>query len=305
LYNIMRNRPESDHLPIRVMSQLTGVNPITLRAWERRYGLLKPHRTATGHRMYNAAHVELVRRVVALTEQGVPISRVRDALGSAAEKVATSSDPWREPIESMLAAISRFDEEELDHLYDMALAVHPVELVTRRLLMPLLVRLGERWAKVPGAIAEEHFFAAYVRSKLGARMLARMRYAAGPRILAACCPGEMHEIGLLLFALEARAAGLRVVLLGADTPLEEVAIAARRSQCDAVVLSMSLEPSPGILDRRLPALVREAGVPIFVGGGAGARNKGAVTQAGALALVNEMEHAVRLILATLSRKKSK
>src|SRR5690242_12767983 len=143
----MRNRAMSDNLPIRVMAELTGVNPITLRAWERRYGLLKPHRTATGHRLYNAGHVELVRRVVALTGQGIPIGRVRDALGTAA-KAAATADPWGEPVELMAAAITRFDEEELDRLYDEAMAVHPVELVTRRLLLPLLARLGERWTKV-------------------------------------------------------------------------------------------------------------------------------------------------------------
>jgi DNA-binding transcriptional MerR regulator/methylmalonyl-CoA mutase cobalamin-binding subunit len=301
----MRKHPVSDNLPIRVMSRLTGVNPITLRAWERRYGLIKPHRTATGHRLYNASHVELVRRVVALTEQGVPIGRVRDALGTAAEKAVSKVDPWSEPIDRMAAAITRFDEEELDHLYDEALAVHPVEMVTRRLLLPLLVRLGERWAKVPGAIAEEHFFAAYVRSKLGARMLTRMRYAAGARLLVACCPGEQHEIGLLIFALEARAAGLRVVMLGADTPLEEVAIAARRSGCDAVVLSMCLDPAPGLLERTLRALVRDAGVPVFVGGPAALSNKGAIGAAGAMTLMGEMEHAVRLIVASLGRKKTK
>ena len=299
----MRNRSNPDHLPIRVMSELTGVHPVTLRAWERRYGLLKPHRTATGHRLYNAGHVELVRRVVALTEQGIPIGRVRDALGTAAEKAASTSDPWAEPVDRMAAAISRFDEEELDLLYDEALAVHPVELVTRRLLLPLLVRLGERWAKVPGAIAEEHFFAAYVRSKLGARMLTRMRHASGPRLLAACCPGEHHEIGLLLFVLEARAAGLRVVMLGADTPLEETALAARRGRCDAVILSLSVDPSPGILDKRLPALVREAGVPVFVGGAAAPRNKAAIAATGAVALIGEMEHAVRLIAGALARRK--
>jgi DNA-binding transcriptional MerR regulator/methylmalonyl-CoA mutase cobalamin-binding subunit len=303
MYKIMPTR--TDHLPIRVMSELTGVNPVTLRAWERRYGLIKPHRTATGHRMYNAAHVELVRRVVALTGQGVPIGRVRDALGTATAKATAAADPWQEPIDRMAAAISRFDEEELDRLYDEALAVHPVEQVTRRLLLPLLVLLGERWAKVPGAIAEEHFFAAYVRSKLGARMLTRMRYSAGPRLLLACCPGEQHEIGLLIFALEARAAGLRVVMLGADTPLEEIAIAARRSKCDAVVLSMSLDPPPGLLERTLRALVRDAGVPVFVGGGGTTVNKGAIAAAGAVTLAGEMEHAVRLILASLGRSKGK
>ena len=292
----------TDHLPIRVMSKLTGVNPVTLRAWERRYGLIKPHRTATGHRMYSAAQVELVRRVVALTEQGVPISQVRNALGSAAAKETGPSSIWSEPVDQMAAAIARFDEEELDRLYDEALAVHPVELVTRRLLLPLRVRLGERWSKVPGAIAEEHFFAAYVRSKLGARMLARMRYSVGRRLLLACCPGEHHEIGLLIFALEARAAGLRVVMLGADTPLEEIAIAARRGRCDAVVLSLSLDPSPGMLERNLRALVQSAGVPVFVGGAAAPAHKGAIAVAGAMTLVGEMEHAVRLIVASLGRE---
>jgi DNA-binding transcriptional MerR regulator/methylmalonyl-CoA mutase cobalamin-binding subunit len=295
----MRSSPASDLLPIRTMSELTGVHPVTLRAWERRYGLLKPRRTAAGHRLYGAEHVELIRRVVALTEQGVPIGRVREALGAAAAKAPAGSDRWREPVDRMAEAIARFDEEELDRLYDELLAVHPVELVTRRAMLPLLARLGERWQKLPGAIAEEHFFAAYVRSKLGARMLARMRYAAGPRLLAACCPGEQHEIGLILFALEARAAGLRVVLLGADTPLEEVAVAARRGHCEAVVLSSSLEPSPGFFEKRLPALVREAGVPVFVGGLTASRMKPAVFAAGAVAVVGDMEHAVRLIAVAL------
>ena len=300
----MKSRASSDHLPIRAMSELTGVNPVTLRAWERRYGLLKPHRTAAGHRVYGAEHVELIRRVVALTGQGVPIGRVREALGTAA-KAAARDEAWKQPIDQMAAAITRFDEEELDHLYDELMAVHPVELVTRGVLLPLLARLGERWSNLPGAIAEEHFFAAYVRSKLGARMLARMRYAAGPRILAACCPGEQHEIGLMLFAIEARAAGLRVVLLGADTPLEEVAVAARRGRCDAVVLSSSLDPSPGILEKRLPALVREAGVPIFVGGATAARLRTAIAATGAIAMAGDMEHSVRLILAALGERKAK
>ena len=300
----MRQPDPSHHLPIRAMSELTGVHPVTLRAWERRYGLIKPHRTASGHRLYGAEHVELIRRVVALTEQGIPIGRVREALGTAEAEAAPAAGPWSGPVDLMAAAITRFDEEELDRLYDVALTVHPVERVTRHMLLPLLERLGERWANLPGAIAEEHFFSAYVRSKLGARMLARMRYAAGPRILAACCPGEQHEIGLMLFAIEARAAGLRVALLGADTPLEEIAVAGKRGHFDAVVLSLSLEPLPGVLEKRLPALVRAVGVPVFVGGPSAARLKPAVAATGAVAMVGDMEHAVRLIVAALGAGKA-
>ena len=66
-----------------------------------------------------------------------------------------------------------------------------------------------------------------------------MRYASGPRLVAACAPGEQHEIGLLLFALEAQSAGMRVVVLGADTPLEDAAMAQRRSGSEAIVISSS------------------------------------------------------------------
>ncbi|MEO7742948.1 MAG: MerR family transcriptional regulator [Usitatibacter sp.] len=289
-------------MPIRTLSALTGVNPITLRAWERRYGLLQPRRTATGHRMYTAAHVELIRRVVALRERGVPIGRMREALGTSAAASRDAPGPWTAAIDRMAAAIARFDEAELDLIYDEVLAVHPVEEFTHRLMLPLLARLGERWAKVPGAIAEEHFFATYVRSKLGARLLQRTRHTDGPRIVAACGPGEHHEIGLLLFALEARLAGLRPIVLGADTPFEEIAIAARRSACEGVVVSHSIDPAPGTLERRLAALVRESRVPVFVGGASSTRHRPAICAAGAIPLGAEIEQGVRLILTRLAPK---
>lgn len=290
-------------MPIRTLSALTGVNPITLRAWERRYGLLQPQRTATGHRLYTAAHVELIRRVVALRERGVPISHVREALGASTATSSANPGPWPAAIERMSAAIARFDGAELDLIYDEVLAVHPVEQFTRRLMLPLLSRLGERWTKLPGAIAEEHFFATYVRSKLGARLLQRVRHSDGPRLVAACGPGEHHEIGLMLFAIEARAAGLHPILLGADTPFEEIAIAARASGCDGVVVAHSIAPPPGTFEKRLPLLVREARVPVFVGGGVLAQRQ-VISAAGAIPLGSEVEHSVRLVATTLAARRA-
>ena len=290
----------SEKLPIRTIAALTGVNPITLRAWERRYGLIRPARTSKGHRLYTHDHVEQIRRVLALVERGVPISRVRELLDDEPKSSGAARGPWRDYLERMAASIARFDEPELDRIYDEALSLHPVERVTRHLVLPLLLHLGERWKDVPGAIAEEHFFATYMRSKLGARLQHRMRYATGPRLVAACAPGEQHEMGLLLFALEAQSAGMRVVVLGADTPLEDVAIAQRRSGSDAVVLSSSVDPAPELFSRALPKLVEGlAGVPVFVGGGTSVRHRRAVAAAGAIPLGIELEDGVRLITATL------
>ena len=295
-----------EQLPIRTICSLTGVNPMTLRAWERRYDLVRPMRTPKGHRLYTHQDVERIRRVQALVQRGVPISRVRDLLdtGPEAGEASRPQGPWRGYHERMAAAISRFDERELDQVYDEALSIHPIDKITRNMILPLLVHLGERWQNLPGAIAEEHFFAMYLRSKLGARLQHRMRYATGPRIVAACAPGEQHEIGLLLFALEAHQAGLQTVLLGADMPLEDIVIAQRRSGGDAVVISSSVAPAAGFLERALPALVRQVDVPVFVGGVTALHHRQAITAAGAVALGIELEDGVRLIGATLARRNS-
>jgi DNA-binding transcriptional MerR regulator len=297
----------AERLPIRTICSLTGVNPVTLRAWERRYGLVRPMRTPSGHRLYTREHVELIRRVLALVERGVPISRVRDQLEAEPRPRgrARGHGLWRDYVELMTAAIARFDEPELDRLYDQALSFHPIEHVTRDLLLALLRDVGERWKILPGGVAEEHFFAAYMRGKLGARLQHRMRYASGTRIVAACAPGEQHEIGLILFALEAHEAGLRTVLLGADTPFLDLAIAQRQSGSRAIVISSTLDPAPGLLERALPKLVRQVRVPVFVGGGTAIRHRQVIAAAGAIPAGIELEDGVRLILATLGREGSK
>jgi MerR family transcriptional regulator, light-induced transcriptional regulator len=290
-----------EQLPIRTVSALTGVSTVTLRAWERRYGLVRPVRTPSGHRLYTHAHVEQIRRVLALIERGIPVSRARQVLDAEAATRAPGAKggPWRGYQDRMAAAIAGYDDLALDDVYDEALSLHQIESVTRLVLLPLLERLGERWQKLDGAIAEEHFFATYLRSKLGARLQHRMRYATGPRLVVACAPGEHHEVGLLLFAIEARSAGLRPLLLGADTPLPEAGTALHRAGADGVVISSSVDPPTGVLEHDLPALVASVTVPVFVGGATSVRHHRAVTAAGAVPLGCDLEDGVRLLATTL------
>jgi DNA-binding transcriptional MerR regulator/methylmalonyl-CoA mutase cobalamin-binding subunit len=294
----------TDPLPIRTISSLTGVNPVTLRAWERRYGLFRPKRTAKGHRIYTREHVEQIQRILALIARGVPIGQVRGALeGSEAERPGkAAAGPWRSYLDRMAEAIGRFDEAALDAVYDEALSLHSIGPVSRFLLLPLLSHLGGRWKEMRGAVAEEHFFAGYLRNKLGARLHHRSHLATGPRLLAACVPGEQHELGLLLFALAAHEGGLRVVLLGADTPLDEIAVALRRSRCDAIVLSSSIDPPQELLGKELRALVEETKVPVFYGGTTAERHAKAISAAGAIPLGTAIESGVRAIASRLARE---
>lgn len=289
-------------LPIRTVSALTGVNAITLRAWERRYGLVRPLRTAKGHRLYTRAHVDEIRRVLALTRSGVAIGQVRAALEAEprpASAAPTGGEPWAGYRRRMAEAVAAFDDVALEEAYAEALALHPIDRATRMVLMPLLEELGERWSKVAGGVAEEHFFSTYLRNKLGARFHHRRPLESGPKVLAACVPGEQHELGLLLFALAAHEAGLRVVLLGANVPLDEAGTAARRAQCDALVLASSV-PSAGLF-AALAELGRAVRRPVFLGGATARTNAREVQEAGAVPLAESIEASVRRVAAELRK----
>jgi DNA-binding transcriptional MerR regulator len=195
--------------PIRTVADLTGVNPITLRAWERRYGLLEPVRKESGHRLYTQEHVDLINRVVGLLDRGMRIGQVKGHLDAqrAQEEGGQAEGIWQRYINHMIASVIRFDEAGLEETYGDALSYYPADTVTGRLLQPLLTELGRRWQDGEGTVAEEHFFACYLRNKLGARFHHRSRSSRGPRLLMACLPGDRHETGLLLFALTASDSG--------------------------------------------------------------------------------------------------
>lgn len=143
--------------PIREVSRLTGVNPITLRAWERRYGLFEPVRTASGHRLFTQEVVERIQRAVALTEKGIPISQVKQFLKEASNPASPAGSqgttmtrqPAAQPIgdgelvHSLLAALEEADVAALEGLFDRLWSEWP-ESVSRRLLVTASLRINER-----------------------------------------------------------------------------------------------------------------------------------------------------------------
>jgi DNA-binding transcriptional MerR regulator/methylmalonyl-CoA mutase cobalamin-binding subunit len=290
---------EQEHFPMRTVSVITGVNSVTLRAWERRYGLIKPARTAKGHRLYSHKDIELVNRIVRMLDRGISISQVSNSLK--ATNVGTDktqqppNDAWIDYQERATDAVVRFDENHLDTLYNDALALYPIDVVTERLLVPVLVTLGERWANTEGSIAEEHFFGAFMRNKLGARFHHRHKHANGTKLLVCCLPGEHHELGIMLFSLAAHDHGFRLVYLGPDMPLDELAITAMRAGCHGIVLSGSVTRADEPLATGLKNLVDDADCPVFVGGQSSVRCSDIIRRAGALPIGIDIKASIRHI----------
>ncbi len=290
---------ESGLYPIRTVSNLTGVNPITLRAWERRYGLIKPLRTEKGHRLYTQGDIDLINRVVEVLNKGIAISQVKPYIDQR-EPESPAQSPWLSYQQRMLNAIVRFDDLGIDATYNEALSLHPIDMVTSWLVLPLLKTLGDRWAASEGSVAEEHFFGAYMRNKLGARFHHEASRAKGPLLIAACLPGEHHETGILLASLSVMARGYRIILLGANTPLSEIQQPALHTGAKGVLLSGSIKPADKVLSEQLPALVNAVDIPIFIGGQTALQFNSAIISAGAIPLGVDIPHALKRIETEIS-----
>jgi DNA-binding transcriptional MerR regulator len=291
--------PNQPAFPIRTVCALTGLNPITLRAWERRYGLIEPIRTPGGRRLYTQQHVDQINKALSMLASGMPIGAAARAVRRSTA-TATRTDVWAALRTQTIAAVMRFDEAALDTIYESALGLQSIDAVTRQLFVPVLEELGRRWESTEGGIAEEHFFTAYTRNKLGARLHHRRRIAPVARLLCACAPGEHHELGLLLFALAAHDQNIACVLLGANMPFAELPAACAQARCDGIVISMSLQSEPQGLEHELREVARKARRPVFVGGGASALHGDAIAAAGAIALGADITGGVGRLRDTLA-----
>lgn len=296
--------PNQSLLPIRTVSQITGVNAVTLRAWERRYGLITPQRTEKGHRLYTQHDVEQIHRIVSLLDRGISVSHVKPLLDNFTTPDPTeneeASDLWANYRLDMLNAIEGFNEPVIDQVYNDAMSLYPIDVVNQRLIAPLLVELGERWEGRPAGIAEEHFFSVYLRNKIGSRIHHLNTRSHGPLLIVSCMTGEQHELGMLFFSLAAVNTGYRVVILGADLPLDQIPPVLQQQDAVGIVLSSSSEPGEDVLENTLPDLIKQTHLPVFVGGRTSVSHETAITAAGAQCVGENIIQSLRIINQTLN-----
>jgi len=174
---------EDGWLPIREVARLTGVNAVTLRAWERRYGLIVPHRTPKGHRLYSTAHVDRVLTILTWLNRGVSVSQVKQLIDNEQAPPPSVENDWDRLRQNLLEAISALAERRLDDTLNQAMSLYPPRTLCEQLLMPLLASLEQRWQGQFGAQLERVFFYSWLRSKFGARLYHNNRQVSGAPLL--------------------------------------------------------------------------------------------------------------------------
>jgi MerR family transcriptional regulator, light-induced transcriptional regulator len=229
-------------LRIGELSRRHDVSPDLLRVWERRYGLLKPERSAGGFRLYTAEDDERVRAMRRNLAQGY------SAAVAARMALETPTAPPAADRDAVLAAaraglgeeLEAFHEVEAQAVIDRLLATFSVETVLRDVVLPFLRELGDRWEDGTLTVAQEHFASAVLRGRLLG--IARgFDEGSGPRALLACPGDEHHDLGLLCFGIGLREHGWRITYLGADTPVDTLRDTAARLSPDLVVICAERE----------------------------------------------------------------
>jgi DNA-binding transcriptional MerR regulator/methylmalonyl-CoA mutase cobalamin-binding subunit len=274
---------------IQVAAELSGVPAATLRAWERRYGVPVPRRTASAYRLYTSEDVEQIRRMRLLVEQGVSpaeAARVVRTPPMVSENLMareTSLDGVEFARARLLSAAQRFDAATIDgELARLSMLLDAITLY-EKVISPLLVEIGRRWDDGTLSIAQEHMLSDRLEYALRAALRTLDR-GDGPLVLIACIDREQHVLGMLGAALKLAASGARVVVLGAMTPPEAIGEAVASMGPRLVGLSACIVPATS---RALMKAYGQAcgATPWVVGGTAAETLRPAVEEAGGIAAV--------------------
>ncbi len=225
-------------LRIGELSKRSGVSPELLRAWERRYGLIKPTRSPGGLRLYSTADLERVRLMRQHLANGLAAAQAATEASRAVvgdRGLASPAFDSAQARDELALALDGFDEPRAQALIDRLLAVATIDTLLSEVVLPYLHELGVRWERGEASIAQEHFASGVLRGRLLG--LARgWGQGGGPAALLAGLPGEWHDLGLIAFGLALRARGWRIVYLGGDAPIDTVEDACRRVEPTLAVL---------------------------------------------------------------------
>jgi DNA-binding transcriptional MerR regulator len=274
-------------LRIGELSRRLGVTDHVLRAWESRYGLLQPVRSAGGFRLYSAADEWRIRQMQAYLADGLSAAEAARTVLRVGEDNGAGHGRAAGPHPAVLAAselpsdlrqaLDAFDEPAAQAALDRLVSDLSLPTVLRDVVLPYLTELGERWESGTASIAQEHFATNVIRGRLAG--LARgWGGGHGPRAILACPPGEQHDMALMIFGIVLNRNGWSIDYFGINTPVEELERAVDATHPDLVVLAAtvpetleSLRPKLAALARRAPLALAGAGATPQLASAVGAR----------------------------------
>lgn len=230
---------------IKAISSMLGIQPGTLRAWERRYNMIAPIRNESGHRLYTEEHLKILRWLISKVNQGFTISQAVALMENSApgedEISIPRPDRSEELTDKLLNVLLEFNSAQAHELLNQAFSLYTVEKTVMDILGPLLIKVGDLWEEGKITTAHEHFASSFLRSRLEGLSTSFPHSSFLPKGIAVCGPGERHELGLLIFTLYLRRKGFEVIFLGTSLAEHDIEVVIDQVDPKFLFLSCTLE----------------------------------------------------------------
>ena len=273
----------ADNNPIynlKAVIKEVGLNPATLRAWERRYGLVKPQRSPGGQRLYSRQDIEVLKWLVERQNEGLSISRAVEMWKTHIKEDQTVSPQIQAPMlvsstgeakidelrDQWIGACLAFDDHAANMALEQAYAIAAPETVCMEVLQKGLAQIGEGWYDGSLSVQQEHFASAIAIRRLNTLLAATAAPSREGCILVACPPGEEHDFILLMIAYLLRRNAWNVLYLGSNVPLLNLD-AMLQSTKPSITLSAAQTLNSAASLREMSEYLLNQGVPLAFGGG--------------------------------------
>ncbi len=284
---------------IKEVEDRTGVAAATLRQWERRYGFPRPQRSSRGYRLFSDEDLATIIRMQALVTQGVPPSRAAQLVQQSARQ-----EPGGRMLSALAAelstALKSLDTAQAERTLSEAHAIHALDDVLLHVIAPALVEIGDLWHAGELSVTTEHLASQFIQNRLRLLLTLMPRVTGARRVLVACAPGELHEMGALILAVMLGREGFDVRYLGQATPLRDLVALAKDLAADALFISASLASAVEALSEE-SELLRSLETPVVFGGRAFADDPDKARKLGGVFLGNDLVEAMLAVAAKIGK----
>ncbi|MDI9363660.1 MAG: MerR family transcriptional regulator [Flavobacterium sp.] len=216
---------------IKDLELLSGIKAHTIRMWEQRYGFLKPQRTDTNIRYYTNDELKTLLNIALLNKYGFKISHIdRMSYPEMKDKIVALSQieaQQQRAINELIHHMVDMKIEDFEALLDTHIVASGIEKTITQIIFPFLERIGILWLTNHINPAQEHLVANLIRQKLIVGIEGIGTHITSNKTILLFLPeGEHHELGLLFIYYLLKTRGVKVIYLGANVPLKDVAFVA-------------------------------------------------------------------------------
>jgi MerR family transcriptional regulator, light-induced transcriptional regulator len=263
---------------IKAVAQMVGLLPVTLRAWERRYGFPSPSRGGQGYRLYSEHDLQTLRWLKAQLDSGMNIGQAAQQLHQMRQ---TGKDPASDAFlhneqtlsmtnlqSKVFSSLKQYNTQSSADALRQALNIFSVEEVFADLIEPILVQVGDEWHKGQLSISEEHFITEFFQEQLLSMLSVTVKPFRVGTIIAGCMPGELHQIGLLMLVILLRMRGWNVIFLGPNMDLDHLDELILSLNPRLLLFSATLSDTAKKVQNltRVMKKIEKSGPPIVLGG---------------------------------------